>query len=255
MNLNYRRFGQKPAVVIAHGLFGSASNWQTIGKALADQFQVFAVDLRNHGESSHDDDMSYQAMADDLLDFVDRHCEGSAALVGHSMGGKAVMAAALTAPEKIRCLGVVDIAPVIYESALGRYAELMRDLPLAQVKRRTDADALLADDIPEAAVRSFLLHNLRRDDAGNWYWRVNLDVIVRDLPQIAGWPAFSARYDGPAMFIGGLSSHYLVDEHWPPAKTLFPNAERHMLKAGHWVHAEQANQVIDLLRQLLEQGS
>ncbi len=254
MQLNFRKFGHKPPLVIAHGLFGSASNWQSIAKRLCDDYQVFAVDLRNHGQSPHDDDMSYQAMAADLLEFIDTHCGGHAALVGHSMGGKAAMAAALLGPEQVDRLGVVDIAPVNYESALGRYAELMRDMPLNEVSRRQDADQRLQREIPNPAVRAFLLHNLRRDRSGAWYWRVNLDVIVRDLPVIAGWPSFDREFEKPTVFIGGLQSEYLDQQHWPAVRARFPNARIEMLAdAGHWVHAEQPERVTGLIEQLMQQ--
>lgn len=253
MQLNYRKFGHKPPVVIAHGLFGSASNWQSVAKALADDYQVFSVDLRNHGRSPHDDDMSYRAMAADLKEFVDQHCGGHACLVGHSMGGKAVMAAALTTPDSVDRLVVVDVAPVTYQSALGRYAELMHSVPLDQITSRTDADQYLRAEIPEAMVRSFLLHNLRRDGDKNWYWQVNLPVIIRDLPTIADFPTFSATFDKSVLFIGGMNSDYLAEQHWPSARKLFPSARREMLAdAGHWVHAEQPEQVTGLIRQLLQ---
>ena len=41
--------GDKPALLIAHGLYGSARNWGVVAKRLSDERQVLAVDMRNHG--------------------------------------------------------------------------------------------------------------------------------------------------------------------------------------------------------------
>jgi len=254
MDLNFREFGRKSPIVIAHGLFGSASNWQSVAKRLAGSYHIYSVDLRNHGQSPHHDDMSYRAMGEDLLKFIDVHCAGRASLVGHSMGGKAAMAAALIGPQQVERLAVIDIAPVTYDSALGQYAKLMQALPLAEIDRRQTADEWLAKEIPEPMIRAFLLHNLRRNEHGEWHWRLNLTAIVDALPSIAAWPAFDANFVGPTAFIGGGQSDYLQDRYWSSAAPLFPQAQRQLIAgAGHWVHAEKPAEVTEHLIALMQQ--
>src|SRR5690242_9801993 len=90
-----------PLLVVLHGLFGSAQNWATISKRLAERYRVVAADLRNHGGSPWDDAMSYDAMAEDVIALLRRYAPPpgkSTALLGHSMGGKAAMLAALREP-------------------------------------------------------------------------------------------------------------------------------------------------------------
>ena len=57
---------------------------------------MYTVDARNHGDSPHTEDLSYPLLAEDLLLFLQQHSIPTATLIGHSMGGRAVMAAALT---------------------------------------------------------------------------------------------------------------------------------------------------------------
>ncbi|MGH7093746.1 MAG: alpha/beta fold hydrolase, partial [Stellaceae bacterium] len=101
-----------PAVAILHGLFGSGRNWASIAQRLAAHRRVIAFDLRNHGASPWADTMGYPEMADDVLGALAARGVRRAALIGHSMGGKAAMTAALTAPDTVERLVVVDIAPV-----------------------------------------------------------------------------------------------------------------------------------------------
>ena len=104
----------KPPVIIVHGLLGQSRNFASIAQSLAAQLQfkrrIITVDLRNHGESGHADSMSYTAQAQDLLAVMDREGMEEAVLIGHSMGGKVVKAAALLHPERVTGLVVMDIA-------------------------------------------------------------------------------------------------------------------------------------------------
>ena len=115
MKLNYKQYGTGEPVLILHGLMGSLDNWQTIAKKLAEnEFAVYTIDLRNHGKSPHSIKFSYELMCEDLLDFFKEHGIERASIIGHSMGGKVAMKFALTHPNFIQKLIVVDIAPVSY---------------------------------------------------------------------------------------------------------------------------------------------
>jgi len=241
VRLAAEEYGTGAPVAILHGLFGWNRNWATIARQLGATRRVIAFDLRNHGNSPWADTMNYAEMAEDVrAALVERGCR-TAALIGHSMGGKTAMVAALTGREWIERLIVVDIAPVAYRPA--RLAELaaMQGLDLDRITRRGDADARLAALIPDAAERSFLLQNLVFGE-GRPRWRANLAAIEREMPVIAGFPDLSpgTAYRGPALFVAGARSPYLRAEHEPAIRHLFPAAEIVRIdNAGHWVHAEQ----------------
>ncbi|KAM8951313.1 sn-1-specific diacylglycerol lipase ABHD11 isoform 2-T2 [Lycaon pictus] len=87
----------RPALVFLHGLFGSKTNFNSIAKALAQQTgrRVLTVDARNHGDSPHSPEMSYEAMSQDLQDLLPQLGLVPCVLIGHSMGGKTAMLLAL----------------------------------------------------------------------------------------------------------------------------------------------------------------
>ena len=232
--------GSGPPLLVLHGLFGAGRNWAGIAKALADRNRVFLLDLRNHGASPWAETMSYPEMAEDVLAFIRAHGIGEVALLGHSMGGKAAMLAALAEPGTIQRLVVVDVAPVAREPVLLAYAQAMAAVDLSRITRRNEVDPLLASAVPNPAERSFLLQNLVSEE-GALRWRINLEAIQRDMAEIAGWPERlpAASYPGPALFVAGAKSDYIRPQDEPAIRRLFPSAEIVRIPgAGHWVHAE-----------------
>ena len=230
-----------PPLLIAHGLFGSARNFNTLGKRLATTRRVAMVDMRNHGQSPWNKDNSYPAMAEDLAEAAERLCGGKAVVLGHSMGGKAAMTLALSRPELLAGLIVADIAPVPHTHTHLAYIEAMQAIDLSQISRRAEADSMLADAVAEPMLRSFLLQNLTVED-GRAEWRINLDALEANMAALLDFPADlpEPTFDGPAYFLHGGASPYVAPETHPRIRALFPDAEIEALPgAGHWLHAEQ----------------
>lgn len=228
-----------PPVVIVHGLFGSGRNWGVIAKRLSDARKVVTVDMRNHGASHWEDTHSYHDLATDLAEVVS-DLGGTADLIGHSMGGKGAMMLALDQPGMVRRLLVADIAPVAYSHTQLHLVHAMRGLDLDRITTRTEADLLLAQTIEEPDVRAFLLQSL---DVRGRCWRLNLEVLERDMELITGFPPVTGRFDGPTLFLAGARSDYVLPRHRPIIKRLFPNARQAKIPdAGHWLHAEKARE-------------
>ncbi len=198
--------------------------------------------------------ISYEAMAADLIHLLDAREIPRATFIGHSMGGKVAMWLALTASERVAALGVVDMAPAAYPDRFATLLAAMRALPLAAVIDRRDADARLAPDVPDPAVRGYLLQNLERDGDGAWRWRVDLSALDAAMAQIRGFPdPGAAQFPGPALFVYGTESDYLTGEHLARVHTLFPLARlRPVAGAGHWVYADQPEGFLAAIAAILE---
>jgi esterase len=223
----------RPPLLIAHGLFGSARNWGVVAKRLAETRRAVAVDMRNHGDSPWADVHDYPAMADDLAEAID----GTWDVLGHSMGGKAAMVLALTHPGKVNRLVVADIAPVPYGHTQAHLVEAMAALDLSAIASRADADRALSASVEDAGVRAFLLQSL---DLRERRWRLNLDVLGREMPKILSFPEITDRFEGPTLFLSGANSSYVLPEHRDRIKALFPAARFAKIPdAGHWLHAER----------------
>jgi pimeloyl-ACP methyl ester carboxylesterase len=234
---------QSPAgplpLVILHGLLGSARNWGQVVKDLGQKRRVLALDLPNHGASPWAEIMDYPFMARELAKAI-AHLGGRAAIMGHSMGGKAAMTLALHHPEMVELLCVVDIAPVSYTHTFAPYVKAMRAVNLAEVKTRGEVDQALAAQIPDKGVRAFLLQNLESGQGG-YRWRANLAVLQAHMDDILGFPRFAdgIRYEGPTLFVAGETSDYIRPEHQDVIEALFPQARMaEVPRAGHWVHAD-----------------
>ncbi|PWC33886.1 alpha/beta fold hydrolase [Azospirillum sp. TSO35-2] len=239
--------GGTPLLVL-HGLFGSARNWQTLARRFAESRRVYALDLRNHGGAPWDDGMSYPEMADDVLRFLDDRGFARATVVGHSMGGKTAMALALAHPERVERLVVVDIAPVAYTHTHAPFVAAMKAARLDGCTRRPEVEAQLVEAVPEAPLRSFLMQNLVMEN-GVFSWRINLDAIGAGMAGLIGFPDFGdARYEGPTLFIGGGASDYIQPQHHAAIRHHFPKADIRMIEgAGHWLHAERPDEFAALI--------
>lgn len=237
----------RPPLVIAHGLFGSARNFSTLGRRLAAGRRVLMVDMRNHGASPWSDDMSYAAMAGDLTEVIRRRCDGTASVMGHSMGGKAVMALALLEPDVVVDVIVADIAPVVYPHTHAEIVSAMRQANLAGVARRSQADGLIAAAVPDPSLRAFVLQNLVIED-GAARWRLNLAALDAGMASLTGWPALSGTFGGPALFVYGGASAYMGTERIDAVREKFPAAEFSEIEgAGHWLHAEKPAEFLDIV--------
>ncbi len=236
MLLNAVDVGQGTPVVLLHGLFGAAQNWGTVQSALAASARVVALDLRNHGASPHEAAMDYRAMAADVAETMAALGIPRAAVLGHSMGGKAAMALALTEPARVARLVVVDIAPRRYGPANRAIAAALQALPLPPNLTRKAAHAVLAASIADPGMRAFLLQNLRFEAVPRW--RNGLDEIAAEMAAIEEFPDFDATYPGPVGIIRGSRSDYVTEEDLAAMRALFPAATVATVAAGHWVHAE-----------------
>lgn len=230
-------------LIIVPGLFGSGRNWRAHAKRMANLRPVIAVDMRNHGASPWSDRHDYEAMAEDLAGLIEAE-GGSAAVLGHSMGGKAAMVLAETRPELIERLIVADISPVPYPHDLMVEIEAMRAVDLTGLTRRAEVEEALAAHIDLAPVRSFLAQSAVLDDEPRW--SLNLEVLAASMKLITGYPEINGRYEGPTLFIHGGASKYVLPEHQEAINARFPAVEMLKLEgAGHWLHADQPRAFLD----------
>ncbi|MGI3168623.1 alpha/beta fold hydrolase [Pseudooceanicola sp. C21-150M6] len=230
----------QPPLIIAHGLFGSGRNWGVIAKRLSGTRKVIAVDMRNHGESPRFDTNSYTDMAGDLAEVI--AATGPAHLLGHSMGGKAAMAAALLHPAGIESLIVADIAPVGYAHSQSDKIDAMEAVDLGTISRRSEAAEALAGQGIDPALQSFFTQSL---DIQNRRWRFNLPVLRDEMDKIIGFPDLAGQFARPALFLAGADSDYVTREARPKIQDLFPAARFAKIPgAGHWLHADKPREFV-----------
>lgn len=238
--LHSTRSGEGPAVILLHGLFGAGNNLGALARALQDRYEVHCVDLPNHGRSQWLDDAGLAAMAACLRDWMAHHGLASARVVGHSLGGKVAMQLALDAPRLVAALVVADIAPVAYPGHHDAVFAALEAVVEANCSSRQEAARVMSAHIEEEQITQFLLSSLQRGSEGVYRWRFNLAGIRRNYHAVREAPVATSPYPGPALFIKGGDSDYILEQHRRPILALFPQAAvKVMPGCGHWLHAER----------------
>jgi len=224
---------------------------------LATEFTVHSMDARNHGASAHLPDISYPAMAADVQATCQHLKIESTHLLGHSMGGKTAMQIALTSPELIERLIIVDIGPRQYPHHHQQILHGLGVLQQTSLSSRRQADELLAQHVDEKMVRAFLLKSLQRSESGQYKLTINVDAINEHYADIAAAviPADSHQgYQGSTLFIKGLESDYLQADDRALVLKLFPHAQLKTIDgAGHWPHSEKPDVVYKVITDFLNQ--
>ncbi|WFZ27930.1 esterase [Citrobacter portucalensis] len=236
-------------IVLVHGLFGSLDNLGILARDLVVDHDIIQVDMRNHGLSPRSPEMNYPAMAQDLLDTLDAQQIEKATFIGHSMGGKAVMALTALAPDRIDRLVAIDIAPVDYQ--VRRHDTIFTAINAvtdAQVTSRQQAASVMRQHLHEEGVIQFLLKSFVDGE-----WRFNVPVLWDQYPHIVGWETIPA-WEHPALFIPGGNSPYVTEAYREQLLAQFPQARAHVIAgAGHWVHAEKPEAVLRAIRRYLNE--
>ncbi|QIW99009.1 hypothetical protein AMS68_004527 [Peltaster fructicola] len=205
---------------------------------------VYAIDLRNHGDSSHSPQHDYSSMASDVECFVQEMKLEKPTLIGHSMGAKAAMAVALRKRVKVANLIPVDNAPVdaALKTNFHDYVKGMKEIEGAQVQKQSEADAILQKYENALPIRQFLLTNLMRNEDGKYVWRVPLKWLSSSLGKMGDFPFTNpdeVRYEGPTLMVRGTKSPYVADEMLPIVGRFFPKFELRDIDAAHWVISEK----------------
>ena len=252
LKLNFRVQGEGPPLICLHGLLGSLENLGASARLLAEQFAVHSLDLRNHGRSFHDEEMSYPLMAADVMAYMDSAGLDQAHMLGHSMGGKAAMQCALGFSQRVKRLIVADIAPVGYPPHHEQVLAGLNAIDPGALKSRQQEDELLSGFVPEIGIRQFLLKNLEKNGSKGFRWRMNLTAITTNYPLLMADLQAESSFTGEVIFVRGGLSDYIKPEYHERILELFPRAQFSAIpSAGHWLHAEKPMEFVDIVKRFL----
>ncbi|MCX4190210.1 alpha/beta fold hydrolase [Methylophaga sp. OBS3] len=253
MSLHYQIIGDSDtSLLLIHGLFGSGDNWRGIAKQLSPSYQVISVDLRNHGRSFQHAQQSYDLMAVDIAEVLDKLNIDKTHLLGHSIGGKVAMQFAAQYAERLDKLVVVDIAPRQYADGHSQIFKTLMSVDLSQYQQRSDIDNYLKTFIPDSGVRSFLLMNVV-SVSGELSWRINLEYLFCNYPALLQPVSLDTKVDNPTLFIRGADSDYINADDRQQIRNQFTNVQIVAIsKAGHWVHADQPAYFTEMVTRFLK---
>uniref|UniRef100_A0A2A4K9W3 sn-1-specific diacylglycerol lipase ABHD11 n=1 Tax=Heliothis virescens TaxID=7102 RepID=A0A2A4K9W3_HELVI len=263
--LSYKILGEgvtesdEPPIFIFHGLLSNKKQWEGIGKIILNltKRSVVAVDLRNHGDSPHVGSHRYEDHAADILNLFEKLGVEQASLVGHSMGGKAALGLALTAPLKITGVLVVDISPAsITQYYKDEYPKILNAMKAVDFKlsrkvnqAKREAKNQLKDLKSDDYLLNTILSNIKIRPDATIGWAVNIDVLLKHINDIVSFPRTlrRKRYFGPTLFIGGQMSDYIPPDDLPGIRDMFPKAViSYIPKTGHNVHIDDPRSFLEI---------
>ena len=254
MKLSFRKYGSGQPLIIMHGLFGQGDNWNTHAKLFAEQnFEVYIVDLRNHGLSPHSDDFNYELMSDDILELITDNNLKSVILLGHSMGGKVAMQFALEHSQLLDKLIVVDIAPKYYAPHHQKVLEGLGAVDFNIIKSRKEVEGILSKSISDTGTKQFLLKNLYWKNDSELAWRFNFESIAKHIEEIGKAITSTSSCVTPALFIRGENSNYILDDDMKMIQHMFTRSMLETIAgAGHWIHAEKPKEFFDCVMRFIK---
>jgi pimeloyl-ACP methyl ester carboxylesterase len=252
MKLNFKTYGNGPALIILHGLFGSLDNWVSHAHALENEYSVYLLDQRNHGKSPHNEVFTYTSMAEDLHEFMNDEGISYAHLLGHSMGGKTVMEFAGLYPERIEKLIVADMGVKKYRPHHEDVLKAISGLDLPSLQTRKEAEAFLMENLNnDKAVVQFLLKGLAREIKGDFKWKFNYPTILAHYDNILQGVTLEP-FEKPTLFLSGGNSKYVLPEDHAQILQFFPHAEFEVMpNVGHWLHAENPTLFLEYVQAFL----
>lgn len=253
MILHSQIIGEGTPLIILHGFMGMGDNWKTLGNRFAEEgYQVHLVDQRNHGRSFHSDDFTYEAMANDLLEYINHYKLKTISLLGHSMGGKTAMQFACENSHRVHKLLVADIGPKAYPQHHQDILKALSLLDFNTLKTRKEADELLSRFIKDLGTRQFLLKNLYWVEKGVLGLRVNLEVVTREIAEVGKSLNQSFVFEKETLFLRGSKSGYIEDVDELMILKQFPKSKIVTVSnAGHWLHAENPNEFYQFVMNFL----
>jgi pimeloyl-ACP methyl ester carboxylesterase len=260
MKLYYRVIGQGEPLFILHGLFGCSDNWNSIAKTLSTNFEVYTVDLRNHGLSPHSDIFNYDVMMQDLKELLDSINIKSASFIGHSMGGKVLMQFAYYHPEYISNLIVVDISPKYYKPHHSEVLEALNSIDFNYFDNRKKIEEQIFSKLQDIGVTLFLTINIYWKEIGlegssklKLSWRFNLPILTKNIEEVgkeSKFPHSESKFR--SLFIAGRKSNYIDKKDVELILENYPNPKvEYIENAGHWVQAEQPQKFIEIINEFL----
>jgi pyruvate dehydrogenase E2 component (dihydrolipoamide acetyltransferase) len=248
--ISYATLGTaEETVLLVHGYGGDKNSWLFVQEPLSTRATVHAIDLPGHGDSTKDvGDGSLDTLAGALLGFLEEQGIERVHLVGHSLGGAVVTAAAAREPGKVASLTLV--APAGYGEAIN--AGYLRGFASASSRRELKPHLVHLFADPGQVTRQLA------DDLMKYK---RLDGVQQALDSLLGTLLDGDR---PGIDAAGLLQKFAgpVSVVWGRADQVLPAANAAALKgraqvtyvdgAGHMVHMEQPSAVVDAVTGALD---
>ena len=259
LRLHFWDWGQdgKPALILVHGGLDHARNWDWVARALREQFHVYAVDLRGHGNSQWATGALY-SIAEHILDLsalADIINAFPIYLVGHSLGGIIVSLYAGVYPDRVKkVVSIEGLGPPLGHKAhrpaperMRSWIETMREREHRGPRPYPSLDAAVArmkeanPHLSEEVARHLTLHGTNWNADGSLVWKFDnyarsfapYGQNLQDMKEVFG------QITCPVLLFWGAESWAPDPETDERAAAIQNHRVVKVNNAGHWVHHDQ----------------
>lgn len=266
-NFHYQIYGQQGAkkLVFLHGLMGAGANWRRIVKPFEDDFEILCFDQRGHGRSFQPiSGYTPQDYAEDLHFILEElNWSDPIHLVGHSMGGRNAVMFANEYPERLEKLVIEDIGPEANLSGLERIRGYLEAIPVP-FSTKASAKSYLNHEFIEylgglnpqtKTLSQYFYTNLTQKDDGTVGWRFSRSGIIESMEsaRYIDWWEIWKNIEVPTLVVRGERSEELTPEELNSIAEMGENFKTEtILSSGHWVHFEQPDRFIQVLKDFFD---
>ncbi len=244
--------GEGPPLVLVHGTPLDCRCWDGLLPVLGAGLHAIRYDLRGHGTSASCPMAgSFQTLADDLRDVLDRLDIEQAHVAGHSLGGQVAQAFALRHPDRLLSLTVVCARATPFDRFAASAAQLRSGGIEALVEptlERWFTPAALVEDAPAETHRTV-------GYARRCLKSVDPEVYAQSLELIAGFDVLAQleSIDVPTRFLAAGRDRVSGPDELRRSCAAIAGAELELFAdAGHLLPLEHPREVATLMRRLVE---
>ena len=249
----------KPPLILVHGGLDHARSWDWVAKALRDDFHVYAVDLRGHGNSAWAPGALYSVVEhmldlSALADVILREHPGPLHIIGHSLGAVTTLLYAGVYPERVKKLVAIEgVGLPIQESKYPASQRIRRWIDKVRatesrtphsypnlgeaVKRMKEANPFLTDTV----AAHLTMHGTNWNADGSLIWK--FDNYARLFPpywvEAEDADEVLRRITCPTLLFWGRQSFAKDPDEDPLAAVIAHHRVVKVDQAGHWLHHDQ----------------
>ena len=252
------RWGTEPVkVVFLHGGGQNAHTWDTVILGLG--LPALAIDLPGHGHSAWREDGDYgpKLNADAVAPVIVELAPDADLVVGMSLGGLTAMRLAVTRPQLVRRLVMVDVTPSAPErheqmtqAQMGAVALVQGDRSFPSFEAMVEVTVAASPHRSRESLERGVFHNSKQLGDGTWTWRY--DTFRKGDGFEGLWD------DAPALHVSttlvrGANSFFVNDEDAAEFGRTAPGFQRVIVVAdsGHSVQGDQPRALVEILRSVL----
>jgi pimeloyl-ACP methyl ester carboxylesterase len=274
LRLHYVDWGnpEAPPLLLLHGGRDHCRNWDWVAQGLRNDFHVIAPDLRGHGDSQWITGGTYTTTdyVYDVAQLIHQLQLAPLRIVAHSMGGNIALRYSGLYPDTVSKLVAIeglgpspkmlaDMRKQEIDEGLRGWIKQLRKLSGRQIRRYPsveEAAARMKEANPHLSVAQahhLTVHGVNQNEDGTYSWK--FDNYIRAFPSAGmSWKDTStilSRISCPTMLVYGAESSASNPAEDGRAE-IFQNAQVQTLEqAGHWVHHDQLDKFLGLLRDFL----